>query len=549
MSTVKNTTKMTKEIKTNTNTEVIKIDELSKDIIIITEPKQNPKTNNNMAAILNATNKKPLLIEFAPTSVIYGINDYQGNKKFSITIKNLTNMNESKESVQKLFDTCEELNEMCVQYILDNKKTILKPKEASKLTPDLAESPAFFGPCMTKDSRDEDQIKLNIMNDYDSDKPNLFVVVEKTNDDGKGNMTTTKESLNWDDYEDPWKKLKEVIRPGMHIQGVIQPRIYFVNSKVGINFKLHALKVTKSSKNVNDTEAVNLDIEQVGFSDPRKKDDRWNSLVLNTKNNTVFGKIIGSYHRCIYGVSKYESQAGTTDYSIYIKKETDLPQEQKGVDSIFDFSNQMSEKAIDFIMEHKDELFKAKEAKKMTREIAESAYFNSIVGTDKEGNEQIKLKIMKTMEGDLPNFTLIEEIIGDKGITRNEIEWSSYDEPWEELRRLIRAGMHIKPIIQPRIYIVNSKVGISYRLSELIVQKMPQKRFDASTYSFSGDNEEYASTEEKDEVIEDTESEKVSEKANDEDVDEEDPEAYGIDSDEEDVDEEDVDEEAESDED
>jgi len=41
----------------------------------------------------------------------------------------------------------------------------------------------------------------------------------------------------------------------------------------------------------------------------------------------------------------------------------------------------------------------------MTREIAESAYFNSIIGSDKEGNEQIKLKIMKTIEGDLPNFT------------------------------------------------------------------------------------------------------------------------------------------------
>jgi hypothetical protein len=59
-------------------------------------------------------------------------------------------------------------------------------------------------------------------------------------------------------------------------------------------------------------------------------------------------------------------------------------------------------------------------------------------------------------------------------LTRN-----SYDEPWEELRKLIRPGMHIKPIIQPRIYIVNNKVGINYRLSELIVQKMPTKRFDA----------------------------------------------------------------------
>jgi len=59
----------------------------------------------------------------------------------------------------------------------------------------------------------------------------------------------------------------------------------------------------------------------------------------------------------------YESQAGTADYSIYIKKETDLPQEQQGVDNLFEFSSGLNEKGIDFIMEHKDSLFKPKEAK------------------------------------------------------------------------------------------------------------------------------------------------------------------------------------------
>ena len=156
-----------------------------------------------------------------------------------------------------------------------------------------------------------------------------------------------------------------------------------------------------------------------------------------------------------------------------------LPQEQEGVNQLFEFSKALTDKGIDWTVEHKDKLFKPKEAKKITRSIAESAYFNSLVGTDKEGNDQIKLKIMKTMEGDLPNFKLIEEIIENDTTTKNVIDWNSYDEPWEELRKLIRPGMHIKPIIQPRIYIVNNKVGINYRLSELIVQKMPTKRFDA----------------------------------------------------------------------
>ena len=543
----------TKTTKTNTpikkNEDVIKINDLSNEDVIFTEPKMNSKTNNMMASILNASTKRPLLIETAPHAVIYQPNDYQGNKKFSVTIKNITNIEGEKDNVKKLFDFCEDLNEKGINYLLENKKSLLKPKEASKLTRDIAESPAYFGPCMNKDSRDEDQIKLNIMKDYDasSDVPNLFIVIEKSNDIGNGKIEVVKEHIKWSDHEDPWEKLKDVIRPGMHIQCVIQPRIYFVNSKVGINFKLHALKVTKTSKNVNDIEAKDLDIDEFGFSEPKQnKDGRMSSLVLNTKNGTVSGKIICSYHRVIYGVSKYESQGGTSDYSIYIKNETDIPQEQEGVNNMFEFSNEMNTMAIDFIMEHKDILFKPKEAKKMTRELAESAYFNPLVGTDKEGTDQIKLKIMKTMEGDLPNFNLIEEIIGEGDkLTRNEVDWKSFDEPWEELRKLVRPGMHIKPIVQPRIYIVNNKVGINYRLVELIVQKMPQKRFNASSYSFSGDDAtatttttaiETDSAEEEDVQEEEEIVEGATEETEELVEEEEDPEAYGIDSDEEDVD-------------
>lgn len=531
------TTKMNTKPKPNTtqNEQVIKIKDLSRQNIIFTEVKTNTntKTNGLTAAILNATTKKPLLIEFSPTSVIYPISDYQGNKKFALVIKNLTNNENDKEMVEKLFTICNVLNEMGINYIMENKKTILKPKEAAKLTRDLAETSAFFGPCCSKDSRDEDQIKLNIMKDYDSDKPNLYVVLEESKEEG-GKSVISKETVVWDDHDDPWEKLKSSIRPGMTVQGVIQPRIYFVNSKMGINFKLHALKVSKTNRSRSDIDAVDLNADGYGFSEPKSnKEGRMNALILN--NNNATGKIIGSYHRCIYGVSKYESAAGTNDYSIYIKNETDIPQEQEGVNQLFEFSKALTDKGIDWTVEHKDKLFKPKEAKKITRSIAESAYFNSLVGTDKEGNDQIKLKIMKTMEGDLPNFKLIEEIIENDTTTKNVIDWNSYDEPWEELRKLIRPGMHIKPTIQPRIYIVNNKVGINYRLSELIVQKMPTKRFDASSYAFSSDKKE-----EEEELDEEEEIDEAATEETDEAVEEEeDPEAFGIESDE------DVDEEAE----
>ena len=106
--------------------------------------------------------------------------------------------------------------------------------------------------------------------------------------------------------------------------------------------------------------------------------------------------------------------------------------------------------------------------------------------------------------------------------------------------------MHVKPIIQPRIYIVNNKVGISYILNELIVRKSQMNQFDPSAFTFSGsskvqnDEEEDVVEEEEEEEEENETSEKKEKNDNDSDSDviiededdADDPDAYGVESDE-----------------
>jgi hypothetical protein len=531
-----------------TNVQTRHIKDLTINDFRITTPKKD--TNGINAAILDDKTGKPMYIETDKITVIYPPSDFKDNGKYSITFKNITNDEDSKNNVDKLFnDVFKKLNEKGLDYILEHKSILFKEKDAKNMTRELAETPAFFGACISKDSRDEDQARFQIGKNYNTGLPDIVLQIEKVIDSGDGKTKTINKQIKWIDCEDPWKELKNSIKPGMHMQCLFQPRIYFINTKMGFTFKLRAIKVTKTSKSAMDTEVKDLDIDHFGFSEPKPdKNGRLSSIVLNTKNKTTSGKFIGGYHRCKYGISKYEQQnSGVCEYSLYVDNQTDIPQETEAVQNFMDFSAQLYDKVIDFILEYKDELFKKSEAKKMTRKLAESAYSNNIISNDKEGNDQIKLKITKTRDDQLPNFTLIEEIMGDnKEIQRNEIEWSSYDEPWEELRKIVRAGMHVKPIIQPRIYIVNNKVGISYILNELIVRKSQMNQFDPSAFTFSGSSDTQNDDDEEEDVVEEEEedsetSEKKEKNDNDSDseviiADEEDdaddPDAYGIESDE-----------------
>jgi hypothetical protein len=532
-----------------TNVQTRHIKDLTINDFRITTPKKD--TNGINAAILDDKTGKPMYIETDKITVIYPPSDYNGNGKYSITFKNITNDEDSKNNVDKLFnDVFKKLNEKGLDYIIDHKDILFKEKDAKNMTRELAETPAFFGACISKDSRDEDQARFQIGKKYNTDLPDIVLQIEKVIDSGDGKTKTINKQIKWTDCEDPWQELKNSIKPGMHMQCLFQPRIYFINTKMGFTFKLRAIKVTKTSKSAMDTEVKDLDIDHFGFSEPKPdKNGRLSSIVLNTKNKTTSGKFIGGYHRCKYGISKYEQQnSGVCEYSLYVDNQTDIPQETEAVQNFMDFSAQLYDKVIDFILEYKDELFKKSEAKKMTRKLAESAYSNNIISNDKEGNDQIKLKITKTRDDQLPNFTLIEEIMGDnKEIQRNEIEWSSYDEPWEELRKIVRAGMHVKPIIQPRIYIVNNKVGISYILNELIVRKSQMNQFDPSAFTFSGSSDTQNDDDEEEDVVEEEEEEdsETSEKKEkndndsdseviiaDEEDDADDPDAYGIESDE-----------------
>ena len=110
-----------------TNVQTRHIKDLTINDFRITTPKKD--TNGINAAILDDKTGKPMYIETDKITVIYPPSDYNGNGKYSITFKNITNDEDSKENVNKLFnDVLKKLNEKGLDYIIDHKNILFKEK-------------------------------------------------------------------------------------------------------------------------------------------------------------------------------------------------------------------------------------------------------------------------------------------------------------------------------------------------------------------------------------------------------------------------------------
>ena len=61
------------------------------------------------------------------------------------------------------------------------------------------------------------------------------------------NDDTTRTEVKWSEMNDISNDIKNIIKGGTHVRAILQPRIYFISNKVGINFKLIELHINKKS--------------------------------------------------------------------------------------------------------------------------------------------------------------------------------------------------------------------------------------------------------------------------------------------------------------
>ena len=408
----------------------------------------------------------------APMKGTYGFSEFQGSCSMTVKAQSITDSDQA--GAEQFLDFCKCLQERAKEYFIQNAKSILSPKDAKKLEKNPKLVQAFMNPIVKKDKNGEEEIKFKVKTDKDRKLMNLTTLtVEKYKIENKKKKSIEKNKIDLMKCENQIDVLKENIKPGSHVQCVVKPSVYWYGNKFGISFSIEALMVLKSSSTTVDNEAIDLDPETIGFSPPKKNKDGigYSSLVLNKKTNSLNGKIKTGALRLTYGVSGYENTpGGPLDQSIVLMNQTDMSEHNEANEKLFLFSEGLNEAALDFAVEHKDILFKTNDEEELTRDLIESGYFNPCVSQNKNGDDQIKLKIIKDEEG-YPTFKCFEYINLEEDDTKTEIDWKSMDDPESDIKNVIKGGSHIKAIIQPRIYFISNKIGINYRLIELHVQK------------------------------------------------------------------------------
>jgi hypothetical protein len=218
--------------------------DLDPNSIGFSPPKKNKDGVGYSALVLNkSTNGLSGKILTSSFKLAYGISEYEnspGTFDQSIVIMNQTNDDKSIEANDKFFEYAKQLNEVGLNYAEEHKEILFKEGKDEDFTKEEIEA-AYFNKCVSQNKNDEDQIKLRI--NKDSEGIPQFTCFEYDNFDDE----TTKTEIKWSEMNDISNDIKNIIKGGSHVRAILQPRIYFISNKAGINFKLIELHINKNS--------------------------------------------------------------------------------------------------------------------------------------------------------------------------------------------------------------------------------------------------------------------------------------------------------------
>lgn len=230
--------------------------------------------------------------------------------------------------------------------------------------------------------------------------------------------------------------------------------------------------------------ADQLNVNLMSITVPRKRNDKFVSYLLQN-NEPVYSMTPWSY--AVFGVSKFipkqqggsnlpqqDKGTGQSQWSInlsarsYDEKDTEL------VESYFNQWKEVDELMISHAVQHSEilGLGKTKKGGQASREVLEALY-TSVVKTDPAGKFPVRLqpKIMKARDRDgnelenVPDIKLYQTETDGSGLV--EIKLSSFD----DLVDTVPKNSFVRAVLQPRVWYIAGKFGLSLQVVQLLVMK------------------------------------------------------------------------------
>ena len=207
---------------------------------VITNPKLN-KNKQLSAGIINDLTRSAVYIETPYLINAFGITSYDGGKviseeqkTYSITLKAVGGQNENPEDVLKLFNYLKDLDEKAIDYGLLHSQQFFKKKYEQTQRSILVD--LLYNRCVKPSIGSDgtvypDKLTLKIMKN-DAMLPDVLVFKDSPNP----------LEIN------SWETLQNLIGKGMPVKVIMQPRLYFVNNKMGINGRILQIKLPNFEK-------------------------------------------------------------------------------------------------------------------------------------------------------------------------------------------------------------------------------------------------------------------------------------------------------------
>ena len=221
--------------------------------------------------------------------------------------------------------------------------------------------------------------------------------------------------------------------------------------------------------------------QNIGFTEPKMKDNRFNAYVINpeltdgTNLHLKTDPILTSY-----GLSEYLAQGAKQPvYSITVKNKSFNDEYNQSSDNLFDQCHKLNDKMKKFFLDKVSGLvLNKKDAAKVVKnpKLGE-AYVTNIIKQDKNGDDEIKFKIRADKNNKPMDLVYLHiekyEMIDNKKVVleKNKINLSDYQDPWIILKENIKPGSHIQAVIKPNIYWYGNRFGISFHIEALSVSK------------------------------------------------------------------------------